>query len=324
MPEAVPSVRKSRTKSFPAFWKHAYADHMRWTINEIETFLSVMDTGSISETATRAGLSKSVISKRISDLEAALGVALFTRHAGRISATNAASALAERIRPAYSELVAATEWVAEDDPGLHGRLRISAPMSFGIRHVGRIAAKFSSMHPNLEVIIEYDDAMVDLARSGFDAAVRVGAMPDSTLVVRKLCEDPRVIVASPGYLEQHGPIDSPDQLRDHAAIGYQNKRLGEIWQFDKPVDPPAPSRVMTNNGEAMRDMVLEGLGIALLPMFIVYDDLKNERLLQVLPELTPEPLPVQAVWPPIKHMPPKLRLFIDHLALSFGQRAPWQ
>ncbi|UWQ75739.1 substrate binding domain-containing protein [Leisingera sp. M658] len=214
--------------------------------------------------------------------------------------------------------------MAADDHGLHGRLRISAPMSFGTRHVGRMAAKFASLHPNLEVIIEYDDTKVDLGRSGFDAAIRVGAMPDSTLVVRKLCEDPRAIVANPDYLEKHGPIMKPGQLREHAAIGCQNKRLGEIWQFDKPADPPIPSRVMMNNGEAMRGMVLEGLGIALLPMFIVYEDLKDERLLQVLPELVPEPLPVQAVWPPVKHMPPKLRLSIDHLVLAFGQRAPWQ
>lgn len=297
---------------------------MRWNINEIETFLSVVDTGSISETATRGGLAKSVISKRISDLEKALGVTLFTRHAGRIRVTDSALALAERVRPAFSELVMATEWVAEGDHGLQGRLRISAPMSFGIRHVGRMAANFASMHPNLDIAIEYDDAMVDLARSGFDAAIRVGRMPDSTLVVRKVCEDPRAIVASPEYLEKHGQINRPEQLREHAAIGYQNKRLGEIWQFDRPVDPPVPSRVMTNNGDAMRDMALEGLGIALLPMFIVYDDLKHERLVQVLPDLAPDPLPVQAVWPPVKHMPPKLRLFIDHLALSFGQRAPWQ
>ncbi|WP_026758881.1 LysR family transcriptional regulator [Sediminimonas qiaohouensis] len=296
---------------------------MQWTIADIETFLLVMDAGSISGAAIRADVSKSVVSKRISDFEAAVGTALFTRHAGRIAPTDAAISLAERLRPALVELVAAAESVASGETGLRGRLTVSTPMSFGIQHVGPIIAAFARAHPELEVILDYDDAMVDLARGGFDAGIRLGEMADSTLLTRKLCEGRRAIVASPDYLAHHGPLTNPAQLSDHASICYLNKRIGEIWRFDPPVAPPTPARLTTNNGEAMRDMVLAGLGISLLPMFIVHDDLRQGRLVQVLPELQPPPLPINVVWPPVRPMPRKLRLLVDHLAASLGDSPPW-
>ncbi|WP_050664441.1 LysR family transcriptional regulator [Roseovarius tolerans] len=137
---------------------------MRWTINEIETFLVVIDAGSISGAAIRVDVSKSVISKRISDFETALGTALFTRHAGRITPTDSALTLAERLRPALAHLVNATESAVSDVKELRGQLCISAPMSFGIHHLGPINALIARAHPALEIVLDYDDAMVDLAR----------------------------------------------------------------------------------------------------------------------------------------------------------------
>ncbi|SEL87010.1 transcriptional regulator, LysR family [Roseovarius azorensis] len=296
---------------------------MQWTINEIETFLAVIDADSISGAAIRMDVSKSVISKRISDFETALGIALFTRHAGRITPTDAALTLAERLRPALSQLVNATESAASGGVELRGRLNISAPMSFGIHHLGPIIAEFARTHPGLELVLDYDDAMVDLVRKGHDVAIRLGEMADSTLVSRKLCEDRRAIVASPDYLERHGPLTDPAQLSDHSTICYQNRRIGDIWRFDPPIRPPKPSHLVTNNGEAMRDMVCAGLGIALLPMFIVHEDIKQGRVVQVLPELRSHGLPIHVVWPPIRPMPRKLRLFINHLVTSLGDTPPW-
>src|SRR6056297_2602220 len=167
---------------------------MRWTINEIEIFLAVIDAGSISGAAIRMGVSKSVISKRISDFETALGTALFTRHAGRITPTDSAMTLAERLLPALTQLVNVTESAASDARQLRGRLSISAPMSFGIHHLGPIIADFARAHPGLEMVLDYDDAMVDLARKGHDIGIRLGEMPDSTLMSRRLFEDRRAIV----------------------------------------------------------------------------------------------------------------------------------
>jgi len=296
---------------------------MRWTINEIETFLAVIDAGSISGAAIRADVSKSVISKRISDFEAALGTALFTRHAGRITPTDAALTLAESLRPALSQLANATEAAASGGTELRGRLCISAPMSFGIHHLGPIIADFARAHPGLEIVLDYDDSMVDLARKGHDVGIRLGEMSDSTLRARKLCEDRRAIVAAPDYLARHGPLTEPGHLSEHVTICYLNRRIGDIWRFDPAVQPPRPSHLVTNNGEAMRDMVCAGLGIALLPMFIVHRDIEEGRLVRVLPELQAHALPIHVVWPPVRPMPRKLRLFIDHLAEHLGDTPPW-
>jgi len=296
---------------------------MRWTINEIESFLAVIDAGSISGAAIRMDVSKSVISKRIGDFETALGTALFTRHAGRITPTESALDLAERVRPALTQLVNATECAVSDVRDLRGRLTVSAPMSFGTHHLGPIIAAFARAHPGLDLTLEYDDAMVDLARRGHDVAIRLGEMSDSTLLSRKLCEDRRAIVASPDYLARHGPLTDPARIPEHAAIRYLNRRIGDIWRFEPHVRPPRPSHLVTNNGEAMRDMVRAGLGIALLPMFIVHSDIEEGRLVQVLPELRPHGLPIHVVWPPVRPMPQKLRRFIDHLVESLGDTPPW-
>ncbi|WP_111431753.1 LysR family transcriptional regulator [Rhodobacteraceae bacterium DSL-40] len=297
---------------------------MKWTLNDIETFLAVIEAGSISGAAARANLAKSVVSKRVSAFEQALGTPLFTRHAGRIAPTDGALALAERLRPALAELVAAAEGAASGPRGLRGRLAISAPMSFGIRHLGPVVADFAVAHPDLEIVLDYDDQITRLAPAGFDVAVRIGVLADSTLVARKLCEDRRAVVASPGYLAQHGALESPADLARHRAINYLNLRLGDVWSFPAEVPLPQPGRISTNNGEAIRDMALAGLGLALLPLFIVHDALGSGRLVQVLPELAPEPLPISAVWPPARPMPGKVRLFVDHLAGAFGGTPPWQ
>lgn len=297
---------------------------MGWTISDIETFLAVLDAGSISGAAARADLSKSVISKRISDFEAALGVALFTRHAGRIAPTDAALALADRLRPALAELVAAAESVAGAEAGLRGRLAIAAPMSFGIRHLGPVIAGFARAHPGLEIVLDYDDRQTDLGRAGFDLGLRIGHLKDSSLMARRLCEDPRVLVASPDYLAMQGDVVVPGDLARHEAIGYLNARLGETWPFGPDVEPPRPGRIAANNGEAIRDMAIGGLGLALLPLFIVHDALRDGRLVRLLPDLPQQPLPISVVWPPVRPLPRKTRAFIDHIAAAFAEDPPWQ
>lgn len=295
---------------------------MDWTISDIRTFLAVLDAGSISGAAARADLSKSVVSKRISDFESALGVALFVRHAGRITPTDAALTLADRLRPALAELVAATESVGAEVE-LRGRLAIAAPMSFGIRHLGPVIAGFARAHPGLEMVLDYDDQLADLGRAGFDAGLRIGDLKDSSLMARRVCEDPRVLVASPDYLALHGPIDRPSDLARHPAIGYLNARMGDLWPFAEILPPPV-GRITANNGDAIRDLAIGGLGLALLPLFIVHDALRDGRLVRLLPGLPQRPLPVSVIWPPVRPMPRKTRAFVDHVAAAFAGAPPWQ
>lgn len=304
-----------------------YPTGMRWTIEEIRTFLDVMDTGTVSGAAARSNLSKSVISKRIAELEAALGAALFQRHAGRISPTESAEELALRLRPALAEMNDAVESAARGMAGLRGSLAIAAPMSFGISHLSPVVADFARQHPDLDITLDYDDRVADLVRGRFDVAVRIGQLRDSGLIARKLYEDPRVVVASPDYIARRGAPGRLDELLSHSGIGYLNVQAASIWQFlgeDGAVTGvPMQSRVSANNGEAIRDMAIAGLGIALLPMFIAHEALRKGQLVAIGEKLRPTPLPISVVWPPIKPMPMKLRAIVDHLAKAFAEDPPW-
>ncbi len=300
---------------------------MKWTIDEIKTFLDVMETGTVSGAAARANLSKSVVSKRIADLELALGAPLFQRHAGRIIANDTAGELAARLRPALAEMTNAVESVAWGMAGLRGSLAISAPMSFGIRHLSPLLASFALRHPDLELVVDYEDRFVDLVRGGFDLAVRIGQMPDSGLIARKLCDDPRVVCASPAYLERRSAPKDLADLPNHPAVGYRNLQATQVWQLADGaggvVSVPMRGRIAANNGEAMRDMAIAGLGLALLPMFIAHEALADGRLVALLPDHPPLPLPIAAVWPPVRPMPRKLRAIVDHLVEGFGEVPEW-
>ena len=300
---------------------------MKWTIEEIRTFLDVMETGTVSGAAARSNISKSVISKRIAELETALGAALFQRHAGRIIPTESAEELALRLRPALAEMTNAVESAAWGMAGLRGSLAISAPMSFGTHHLSPVIAEFARQHPDLEIILDYDDRIIDLVRGRFDLAIRIGQLPDSGLIARKLCEDPRVVVASPDYIGRRGKPETLEDLQRHSCIGYLNVQSASVWQFldddGTAVGVPLVNRISANNGEAIRDMTIAGLGIALLPMFIANKALGDGQLLKIAEALRPTPLPISVVWPPVKPMPMKLRAIVDHLAKAFSDRPPW-
>ena len=307
-----------------------YATSMRYSLDEIETFLTVMELGTISAAAARLNLSKSVISKRVSDFEARVGAALFRRNAGRITSTEAAAHLGERLRPALAELVAAAEsaaWGMDGVTPLRGSLSIAAPMSFGTMHLSPILARFAAAHPDLELRIDYDDRARDLARDGFDIGIRIGEARDGALKARKLCEDRQVVVASPDYLARHGTPEKLTDLRDLQVISYAHLADVALWQFrqgGRMVSPQVGGRLALNNGEAIRDTAIAGLGLAMLPAFIVSTALKNGALIKVLPGIETRVLPITAVWPPVSPMPAKLRAIIDHLAAELAGGAPWQ
>ena len=300
---------------------------MRYDLNQIETFLAVLETGTVTAAAARLNLSKSVVSTRISDFEATIGAALFRRNAGRIAPTEAALRLAERLRPALAELTAATDSAAwgGQNGALTGSLAISAPMSFGTVHLAPVIARFAAAHPGVSLRIDFDDRARDLAREGFDLGIRIGGDRDSALIGRKLCEERQIVVASPAYVARHGRPEKLSDLSEHPAIGYTHLADSALWQFRQAgrwVSPRITSRLVMNNGEAMTAMAEAGLGIALLPGFIVGPALAAGRLVELLPDAETRPLPVMAVWPPVTPMPAKLRALVDFLAAQLTPPVP--
>lgn len=299
---------------------------MRYTLDEIETFLAVMELGTITSAAARMNLSKSVISKRISDLEASLGAALFRRNAGRITPTEAAVMLDDRLRPALAELTYAAESAAcgsAADDTLRGTLSIAAPMGFGTLYLSPIIAEFAAQHPELDLRIDYDDRARDLQREGFDIAIRIGHLRDTALMQRKLCEDEAIPCASPAYLDEHGRPAGIADLGKHQVIGYHHMSNAQLWQLGKEVPPALQSRITLNNGEAMRDMAINGAGLAILPGFLADPAIASGKLERILPGLKTRSLPIVALWPPANPMSPKLRRFVDHLLIKLDGGRPW-
>ncbi|MBB4189337.1 DNA-binding transcriptional LysR family regulator [Sinorhizobium terangae] len=244
-----------------------YGRTMRWRFDDILAFVRVMEAGSITAAAERMNLSKSVVSKRISDLEHALGVELFRRSTRQVRPTENGEAFHERIVPLLHEINETAESLsAKGQRPLQGQLRITAPMSFGIMYLGPLIAEFARRHSELEMAIDYEDRLVDLVHGGYDLGIRIGHLKDSRLKARKLCECTRLVCCSPSYAKAHGLPKSVAELTEHTCIDYAYVHANRIWDFEseraggKPVSVTMRSRIVTNNGEAMRDMAVRGWG----------------------------------------------------------------
>lgn len=303
---------------------------MRYNLDEVETFLTVMELGAVTAAAARLNVAKSVVSKRLADFESSVGAALFLRSAGRIKATETAVRLAERLRPALAALTGAVESTAWDMDGsvpLTGTLALAAPMTFGTMYLSPIVGRFAASHPELNLRIDYDDRMHDLAREGFDLAIRIGEARDGALKRRKLCDDHQVVCASPDYLARHGTPQTLNDLRRHQVISYSHMPDAQLWQFrqgGRIVSPQVGGRLALNNGEAMGGMAIAGLGLAILPSFIVSRALADGRLVEIPLDAETRELPIVAVWPPLDPMPAKVRALLDHLVAELKDGLPWQ
>lgn len=302
---------------------------MKWRFEDLTTFLSVVEAGGITAAATRLGLSKSVVSKRVTDLEQALGVELLRRSTRRVTPTEQGLALYERMRAALSGVDEAVEAASDHQGKLSGRLRLTAPMSFGMHYLGGILAEFARLHPAIELAIDLDDRMLDLVHDGYDVAIRIGRLPDSRLIARKLCVSPRIVCCSPAYAHERGLPGTIEEISEHAGVDYANTSASRLWQFVSPAPRNRPrvviprSRISANNGEIVRDAAIAGLGLAILPLFIVVDALRRGELIHVLSDQEPLPDTIYAVYPPARHLPRRVRAFIDHLAAALVHAPPW-
>lgn len=289
-------------------------------------FARVVEARSFTAAAAALDLSKSAVSKQVARLEDRLGARLLNRTTRRLSLTEVGAAFYERCARILVEVEDAELAVGRLQDAPRGTLRINAPMSFGQLHLAPAVADFLNGHPGLAIDLTLNDRIVDLVEEGYDVAIRISRLADSSLIARRLVPSRRVVCGSPAYFERHGVPRHPADLRRHNCLLYSYLPSAEEWQFVGP-DGPAAVRVSgtlrANNGDALEAAMLTGLGVALQPTFIAGRDLQAGRLVAVMPDYVDESASVYAVYPHSRHLSAKVRAFIDFLAARFCPAPPW-
>ncbi len=290
-------------------------------------FARVAETRSFSEAARRLGVSKSVVSRQIMALETDLGARLFHRTTRSLTLTEAGQGYYERVSRILADVDEANQSVTRLQAAPRGRLRVNAPMSFGVRHLAPAIPDFLALHSEVEIDMSMNDRFVDLVDEGFDVAVRIGRLTDSGLVARKLAPLRRVVCASPAYLAAKGVPRTPADLAAHQCLSYSNMAVSDEWSFvgaaGRPMAVEVKGRLRVNNGDTLRIAALRGLGLVTQPSFIVGADLQAGTLVGVLSEYVAQDGAVHAVYPHSRHLSPKVRAFVDFLAERFGPRPYW-
>jgi len=295
-------------------------------LDDMALFARVVEARSFSGAARSLGLSKSAVSKRVTRLEERLGVRLLHRTTRRLSLSEAGRTFYDYCRQAVTAGEAGEEAVTRLQERPRGVLAINAPVSFGSLHLAPVMSRFLARFPEVSVDMTVDDRVVDLVEAGFDVAVRIAELPDSSLIARRLAPARHVVCAAPAYLERVGEPRAPADLAGHNCLTYAYSRQGPEWPFDGPDGPesvPVGGNLQVNHGDGLRAAAVAGLGVALLPTFIVGDDLRAGRLKPLLPNYRTRELSIYAVYPERRHLPAKVRAFVDFLVATFAGQPYW-
>ncbi|WP_305372955.1 LysR family transcriptional regulator [Photobacterium leiognathi] len=294
-------------------------------IDHLKLFVRLAATQNISLAGKELGISPAVASSHINKLEESMGVRLVHRTTRKVSLTEEGLAFLPRAEDVLSSVDIAYASVGNGQVSPQGTLRVAAPASFGRMHIVPALKGFLDKYPQVNVDLRLSDSIVDLVEGGFDVAIRDAKLNDSSLIARKLANDKRVLCASPDYLSEYGTPKTPEQLQQHQCI---NLMYLDNWTFnvdDKQVMIKTTSRLRTDNGEALRDACVEGIGITINSVWSVYQHLQRGELVELMPEY---PLHTQtaiwAVYPSSRLLAPKVRVFIDYFAQYFGEQPYWE
>jgi len=286
-------------------------------------YARVVETGSFSRAAAALGLGQPTASKQIAALEERLGVRLLERSTRRLRPTEAGREFYERCRRLVDEADDLESSARRGARGAVGRLRVACPMGFGRLHVVPIVVRFLAAHPEAQVDLVMNDRYVDLAEEGVDVAIRIANLGDSTLHARRLGETPRALVASPAYLRRRGAPRTPADLERHDFVVYAYfdapERLALVGPDGAAADVRVKARLRVNNAEAMREAVLGGIGICAMPLWAIGAELAAGTAKRVLPDWAPPASAVQAVYSSARHLPARVRLFIDFVAAELSR-----
>ena len=296
-------------------------------LKQIETFVAVAIRGSLTAAANAEGVAPAIIGRRIDGLEARLGVKLLVRTTRRITLTHEGVSFLEDCQRLLADLQSAEASVTAGGVKASGHLRITAPAGFGRKHVAPLVPAFRERNPDVTLSLDLTDRLVDLVNEGYDCAVRVGALADSSLVGVRLGESRRACVASPGYIGRHGVPHTPQDLSRHRCLAYSSvasQPRGWVFQLDGELQHVRVSGPLDcTDGAVLHAWCLEGHGLAWRSMWEVGDDLAAGRLVEVLAEFSAPPVGIHAVFAQRKHMPLRLRLWVDYLKDCFADPALW-
>ena len=295
---------------------------------QIETFVAVATRGSLSAAAQAEGVAPAVIGRRIDALEERLGVKLLVRTTRRISLTFEGSAFLEDCQRLLNDLYDAEASVSLGGVKASGHLRVTAPAGFGRAHVAPLLPAFLDAHREVSISLDLTDRLADIVNEGIDVAIRIGALDDSSLVGLKLADNRRVVVASPAYFRGHGEPAAPADLAQHDCLTfgtYGNQARG--WQFTvdgQLLSMRVSGTMECNDGAVLRDWALAGRGLAWRSIWEVGDDLRAGRLRSVLDAFAAPDNAIYAVFPQRKHLPLRVRMFVDYLKNTYGNPAYWR
>lgn len=287
-------------------------------------FVAVLDFGSFAEAAKRLGTSSGQASKLVSKLESDLGVQLLKRTTRALSPTEVGQAYYDRLKGLIEEFDALDASVRNASGAPAGRLRVTAPLSFGTIQLTPRLLDFACAFPDIQLDVGFSDRMVNLVEEGFDMAVRVGKPADSSLISRKLCDARIVLVAAPAYIAARGKPTTPAELVNHECIIDTNFRDPFDWSLGEGAPPvPVTGRIRFSNGEACLAAAEAGLGIARIPSFIAGSSIREGRLVPLLPDMDDRSHAIHAVYPPARHLALKVRVLVDFLVNSFRGTPEW-
>jgi len=289
--------------------------------NELEVFTSIIEQGSFTDAARKMGLSKSVVSKQITALEARLGVTLLNRTTRQVQPTEIGEEFYRQSKSVLSDLQLAEEYVSSQQANIRGKLRITAANDFGVNQLVEPVSKFLCAHKDVKVEMELNNKFVDILADNFDLAIRIGNLSDSTLKARKIAETKTSVLASPKYIEQHGQPKTIAEIVEHDVLHYSNMQGDGVWRINDAAGQiqhiPVNANLTVNDGKSLLKAAVEGVGLTILPCFVYTDAVKSGELVKILPNFALAKMGVYIVYPPSDYVPPKTRAFIDFMVEAF-------
>jgi len=290
-------------------------------------FIRVVETGSISRAADRLGVAKSAVSRRLKELEEHLGVELFHRTTRKMNLTDTGRAFYHQSVRILEDVLEAEHATSQAHGELKGSLRIALPSTFGLMHMGPAINEFLQINPQIEFDLDFNDREVDLIEEGFDLAIRIANLPDSSLIARRLASIQTVICASPAYLEDKGMPQTPDELIDHQCLVYSLLRDFDYWSLTdsngREIKTKIHPYLKASTGEFLRDAAVEGQGIIFIPSFIAYKEIEQGDLVPVLKDYKAPQIDAYAMYPQTRHLSQRVRAFVDFLVKRFDGTPYW-